>query len=94
MWYGGDVYHVGRKRLRLGGTPPLQRGRAPVVHVGNRKRLRLTGMLPFLREHAPLTPCSLGAWEHGAGSMKNAPWEHGSMGAWEHGSMGAWEHLL
>ena len=29
MEYGGDVYHVDRKRLRLLGTPPFPRGRAP-----------------------------------------------------------------
>ena len=42
--------------MRLGGTPPMHRGRAPIAQIRNRKRLRLGGMLPFLREHAPLTP--------------------------------------
>jgi len=49
--------------MRLAGTHPMHRVRAPVVHVGNRKRLRLLGTPPFLRGRAPHAPRPLPKWQ-------------------------------
>ena len=74
MEYGGDVYHVDRKRLRLLGTPPFPRGRAP--HAP---------MLPA--RMAWIYWGSLGHGEHGSTchyGIKKAP-HNGGLGAWSMG---------